>query len=147
MFFCTRNVSRAHASKAPRDKWADHCSPGSWLVSSVWQYCYRELRQRPITGGRKAARQQRKPASQKTFCSTTCLLYSLAVPSVKIHVPLVVIITYIFTTVIPTASARLFSTLPISPSQHVLWRDELQAQREDPDYHLWWKARKEKKDW
>lgn len=99
---------------------------------------------RHLTRGRKAARHQRRSASQETFLSTTCLLCSPAVPSVNIHVPLVTVIIYIFTAVIPRASVILFSIVPILLYNTTFEETSSKQNKRNPNYHPWWKARREK---
>lgn len=77
VFFCTGNISLAHASKA---RWAGHYSPRSCLVSSEQKYCCRKSRQRLITIERKVARQQNCKSEELYFnyllsiqsCSSWC---------------------------------------------------------------------------
>lgn len=85
-----------------------------------------------------------KASKPRDLFSTTCLLCNLVVPSVNIHVPLVIVITYIFTAVIPRASVRLFGIFPVLLYHTAFEETSSKQNKRNPNYHPWWKARKEK---
>lgn len=133
--------------KTPRDSWAGHYSPGSCFVSSVQKCCHRKPRQRHVIGERKVVRLQREPTSQENF-STTCLLFSPIVPPVNIHIPLVIIFTYILSQqFIPRASVRLSIIPPILLFNTFFEEMSSKQDRKNPEYDPWRKNKRVKKDW
>lgn len=74
------------------------------------------------------------------FFFTTCL----TVPNVNIHIAVVIVITHIFTAVIPRVPVRLLSTFPIL--LHKIFFEERSSKQNErnPNYYPWWKTKREK---